>query len=107
MPREDRRIHFDNDEVYKAIYALCFQKQLKQPPPGQIVNFIADEMMPSQVFLYLKNPQDQSEAKLEYSRDFLAAALMLFCRGCGIPLPKLASKSIMINEGQLVLRVQI
>jgi hypothetical protein len=107
MPREDRRIHFSNDELYKAIYAMCMQKQIKTPPPGQIINIAPNEMMPTLTVLHLRNPQDQSEATLEYSQDFIAAALMLFCRGCSIPLPKTASKSVAINEGQIILRVQI
>lgn len=108
MPREDRRIFFSNDEVYKAVFALCTQKQLKKPPIGIVMNITEEEKAEAaMIFLDIQNPHEQTGAKVEYSRDFIAAALMLFCRGCGIPLPKSAKKSVMVIEGQLVLRVQV
>lgn len=108
MPREDRRILFSNDEVYKALFALCAQKQIKKPPPGLIKHILESPQDPSILLLDLENPQDKTSARLEYTRDFMAAALMLFCRGCGIPLPKSAKKSVMLGtENDVVLRVQI
>lgn len=105
MPREDRRIHFENEEVYKAVYAMCFQKQMRLPPPGHVTK-ISNDTATRLITMNLSNPQDKTDAKLEYAEDFVAAALMLFCRGCGIPLPKTAAKSVMVNEGQVILRVQ-
>ncbi len=107
MPREDRRIHFDNEEVYKALYSMCFQKQMKPPPPGNIFKIMEDKENAGQILVGIKNPINEKETGLEYSQDFMAAALMLFCRGCGIPLPKSAKKSVVINDGQVMLRVQM
>jgi hypothetical protein len=107
MPKEDRRILFDYEEVYKALYALCTQKQVPKPPPGVIVAIREDAEDATKLHVDLENPQDKSKAKREYTRDFLAAALMIFCRGLGIPLPKNAQKSVVIQDGQVVLRVQI
>lgn len=107
MPREDRRISFDNDEVYKAVYALCTQKQMKKPIPGHIVKITEGAGESGAIFLDFENPLDKSAECGEYTRDFIAAALMLFCRGCGIPLPKTAKKSVAIIDGILILRVQI
>ncbi len=106
MPTEDRRIFFENDEVYKALYALCTQKQVKKPPPG-LVKKIHEKENGETVYLDLENPQDRSKAREGYTHDFLAAALMLYCKGSGIPLPKSARKSVLIVDGQVVLRVQI
>lgn len=107
MPREDRRISFENEEVYKAVFALCTQKQMKKPIPGVILKVI-DSGDAGPVVLEIGNPLHSSDSvKEEYTRDFLAAALMLFCRGCGIPLPKSARKSVMVIEGTVILRVQI
>jgi hypothetical protein len=104
MPREDRRIHFSHDEVYKAIYALSHQKQLKLPPAGHVTAITEEN---GTLFLDLSNPQIQTSAKLDYSRDFVAAALMLMCKGAGIPLPKSAKKSVMLVDGEIILRVQM
>ena len=107
MPREDRRISFENEEVYKALYALCIQKQVKKPPPGVVVGVREDEKDNNIVYVDFENPLEKTRSKEEYSRDFVAAALMVFCRGLGIPLPKKAQKSVLISNGQLILRVTI
>jgi len=107
MPREDRRIIFENDEVYKAIFALCAQKQVKKPPAGLVKSITEDPKDPNKIYMALENPQEKEHTTREYSRDFLAAALMLFCRGCGIPLPKNAKKSVLIKGNQVMLRVTI
>lgn len=107
MPKEDRRIIFEFDEAYKAIYAMSVQREIKKPPAGMITSIKAHLGDDNKVMVHLENPMDNSEASVEYSRDFLAAALMLYCRGLGIPLPKNASKSVMLNDERIALRVQI
>lgn len=107
MPKEDRRIMFSPEEVYNAIYALSVQKQMKKPPAGAVKKVTEGKDDPKQITILLENPADDSKQKVEYSRDFLAAALMVFCRGAGIPLPKSARKSVMIVDGEVILRVQI
>ncbi len=108
MPREDRRITFDDDEVYKAIYALSMQKQLKKPPPGTVGRVYHDEKDATKMMVDFVNAHDESmNATMEFTTDFIAAALMLFCRSCGIPLPKSARKSVMLQDNTVILRVQI
>lgn len=107
MPREDRRIIFEFDEAYKAIYAMCVQREQKKPPAGMITaikDHLGDD---KKIMVHYENLQEQTEASVEYSRDFIAAALMLFCRGLGIPLPKSASKSVMLRDDGIILRVQM
>ena len=107
MPREDRRITFDYDEVYKALYALSVQKQLQKPIPGQIMRVREDEEDKTKILIDIENPQEKIKITRDYSSDFLAAALMLFCRGLAIPIPKRAQKTVVIQDGQVVLRIQI
>ena len=109
MPKEDRLIIFDNEEVYKALYALSAQKQLKKPPAGAVTSVVEDPDDRNKITIHLHNPQEtfDKDVKVDYTRDFLAAALMLFCRGLGIPLPKSARKSVMLRNGEVMLRVQI
>ena len=109
MPKEDRLIIFSNEEVYKALFALSAQKQLKKPPAGVITKVEEDAEDKNKITVHLHNPQETENAdrKMDYTRDFLAAALMLFCRGLGIPLPKNARKSVMIRKEEVMLRVQI
>ncbi len=107
MPSEDRRIIFAPDEVYNALYALSVQKGMKKPPPGHVKMVSVNKDNSSEVVIKLEDIGHQETRTVEYTRDFLAAALMVFCRGAGIPLPKSAKKSVMINEGQVILRVEI
>ncbi len=107
VPTEDRRIIFSSDEVYKALFALCAQKQVKKPPPGHVKGIEEDKEDNQKIYVHLENPQEQEKATVEYSRDFLAAALLLFCRGLGIPIPKIGKKSVLIKDGRVMLRVQV
>lgn len=107
MPREDRWIYFDFEEVYKAIYALSVQKQLKKPPIGLITAVAETPGDVNTIVFQFANPQENTVGAREYSRDFLAAAVMLYCRTLRIPLPKSATKQVEISKGQVVLRVQV
>jgi len=107
MPREDRRIFFTFGETYKALYALCMQRELKRPPPGVISVILPDENDENKLTFKIDNMQDNSAHDVEYSRDFLAAALMLFCRSQGVPIPKRASKSVDLKAENVVLRMVI
>ncbi len=107
MPREDRRITFSHEEVYKAIFALCVQRELQRPPPG-VIMALELSIDGSKVSITLDNPQISAPVMIiEYRLDFLAAALMLYCRTCRIPLPKTAGKSVETAQDGVVLRVQI
>ena len=107
MPKEDRRIIFSNDEVYKALYTLRDQKSLKPLPSGQIITTGIDADDSNKMFFILEDKMAQTHAKIEHFRDFVAAALMLYCKGYGIPLPKSAQKSVMVQEDMVILRVQM
>lgn len=107
MPREDRRIIFDNQEVYKAIFAICMQKQMQTPPAGILKGIrTGDDDKEIVILDVMTNKEaEESETKIEYKQDFIAAALMLYCRGLGIPLPKSAQKGVVIKDGEVMLRM--
>ena len=109
MPSEDRRIIFSSGEVYQALFALCMQKQVEKPPPGRVMGIEESAEDSQRIVLNLENPQAKEGALVtaEYSRDFLAAALLLFCKGLGIPIPKSGKKSVLVKDGQVMLRVQV
>jgi len=107
MPKEDRRIIFDHAETYKAIYAFCIHKEQRKPPPGNIVKLVINPEDDTRVLVRIENRQDGSSAGLEYSRDFLAAALMLYCRSLNIPIAKKSQKSVDVKEDSVILRLVI
>lgn len=108
MPQEDRRIIFDSDETYKALYSFCAKREMSKPPPGVVTAIEFDKEDERNILVTFKNPNMGDEAQvIDYTHDFVAAALMVFCRGIGIPLPKQARKSVILEEGKLCLRVQV
>lgn len=108
MPREDRRIIFSYEETYKAIYTLCAQREMKKPPPGSICEIVVDDIADdSRLTIKIENRQENVIHDREYSRDFLAAALMVYCRGLSIPISKKATKSVELKKDSVILRLVI
>lgn len=107
MPREDRRIIFTFDEVFKALYALCMQREIACPQPGVISAIEIDNETENKLIVTISNFQDASERKTPYSRDFMAAALMLYCRTLRIPISRQARKSVELKDDGVILRLVI
>lgn len=107
MPREDRRIFFDFDESYKAVYQLCAQKGVPKPPAGYIIRVEQNLEHPLELDFFFENNKTNEIETVRYTKDFVVAALMILCRGIGIPLPKGANKSLELNRERVVLRVQM
>lgn len=107
MPREDRRIYFEFQETYKAIYALCVQNQIKKPQPGMVTAVMQHPTDAAKAIVRIENVHDKTSQDIEFTRDFIAAALMLYCRTLRIPLPKSAVKSVEYAPDSVILRVQI
>lgn len=107
MPREDRRIFFDFDETYKAVYQLCSQKGLPKPPAGYIIRVEQNLEHPLELDFFLENHKSSAIETTRYTKDFVVAALMIMCRTIGIPLPKGANKSLELNREKVILRVQM
>jgi len=107
MPYEDRRISFDYVETYKAMFALCVQKGVLQPCVGSIaaINFKAGD--DKSVVVRFVNGLQGAAGTREYSLDFLAAALLLYCRTCSIPVPKKAMKSVELGDERVTLHMTL
>lgn len=107
MPREDRRIIFDREEVYKAIYALSVQKEIRKPPPGVLDTIVPDKSDPALLRATITNPQESSSRTIDFTRDFLAAALLVYCRSHNIPISKRARKSVEFSGTDVILRLEM
>jgi hypothetical protein len=105
MPREDRRIIFDFTETYRAIFALCVHRESARPFAGNITAITLKAGDDHTVVVRFKDGLKGTSATGEYSRDFLAAALMLYCRTCSIPLPKKGLKSVETGDDAVTLRI--
>lgn len=107
MPREDRRIFFDYEETYKAIYSLCTQKGIPKPPAGYIMRMEPNLENPLELDIFLDSNRSGTLETVKYTKDFVVASLMIMCRGIGIPLPKGASKTLELHQEKVILRVQM
>ena len=108
MPRENRLIIFSYEEVYKAIYTLCTQRGIQVPVAGRIDSITYNQKDKSRILLNIIDSKGDETKREEYSHDFFAAALMLYCRGLGIPLPKSANKSVsLMDDNEVALRIKI
>ena len=108
MPREDRRVIFDMSETYQALYKLTLkQESASKLIIGVIVKVVESEDDATKISFFLKNPQTDEKKVVIYTRDFVAAALMMYCRGAGIPLPRKAAKSVVIEKDKIILRALV
>lgn len=107
MPREDRRIFFEFEETYKAIYQLCAQKGVPKPAAGTIIRIEQNLENPLELDIFLENSRSNEIEVIRYTKDFMIAALMIMCRTIGIPLPKGANKSLEIGQTMVILRIQM
>ncbi len=107
MPQEDRLIKFDYLELYSAVFSLCSQRGEKRPVSGSIVEVYHPEGDVSRVSIEFYDKKTAKNVVQEYSRDFIAAALMMYCRSSGVPLPKSANKALSIGCDDLTLRVKL
>lgn len=107
MSQEERCIVFDYEETYKAIHALCVHEQVREPPPGSIGAITPDKEDGRKLKVRIDNAQSGSFEEKEYTQDFLASALILYCQSSGVPLPKQSSKSVDINSENVTLRIAI
>ena len=108
MPREDRRVIFDFSETYQAIYKLALKSEdAPKLKPGAIRKIEEDGLDANKINVHIENPQTGEKYMVTYSRDFIAAALMMFCRGAGIPLPRRAGKTVMMDHDRVTLRVMV
>lgn len=108
MPNEDRRLIFNYSETYQALYKLSTKSDdVKKLKPGIIRKVEVDGLDKNIINVYLENPQEGDKYMASFTRDFTAAALMMYCRGSGIPLPRKASKTILIEDQKMILRVMV
>lgn len=106
VPREDRRIIFDLSEAYQALFAFYTKREGKALMAGRLVKVEEDKADDKRLFFHVQSPDSNKPVKLEFGRDFLAAALLLYCKGCGIPIPKVGKKSVVLRDKDVILRVQ-
>lgn len=109
MPSEERFISFDFKEIYKAIVIKCTRDELDMPPPGSIykveVKQQGDNETDSMIHIGIKSSKSNKLEKIRVDRQFFAQALVFYCQGSGIPLPRGGQKTLLFASDKVVMRV--
>jgi len=105
VPTELRRIVFTNDELRQALDAHIIYQQSKKLPMGLITSA---KLSPDQtkVVLGMYDPRTETKHLLEVSAGHAAAALLRYCFAHRVPLPKDATKSLIVSGDNIALDIR-
>jgi len=97
MPTETRKIQFERDEIRAALihYALRTEMRL---PKETIDKVRVSENGGTVTFVYARQPDMKKPREINFTEQHVAAAVILYCRTHGFPLPREAEK-ILKPEG--------
>ncbi len=108
MPLEERFITFNLKEVYKAISIRCLQEDKDELPKGVLTSIeINGGDNEDQNIVYLHIDQEGETVQLEFDREFFALALVFYCQGSGIPLPKRGQKVLKVLEDRIIMKMSL
>ena len=109
MPSEERFITFSLDEIYDAIRIKCLADKLDRPVRGELTSIEMHEDNTDEqhlIFLNVKREDNGEEEQLNFERKFFAEALVFFCQGYGIPLPRRGQKLLQIASDKITMKVE-
>ena len=108
MPAENRFIVFNFEEVYKALRIRKITEDEELPPSGKIIHLdFHDDKGAGHVIEMTIRQDDGTEQNLEFSREFFALALVFYCQGHNIPIPRAGTKSLVHKDDNIVMHIQI
>lgn len=108
MPTENRFIVFNYEEVYKALRIRKITENEELPPNGKITKLdFHDQGGPQDNIEIVINSEDGKPQNLEFTREFFALALVFFCQGSNIPIPRAGTKSLVHKDQTIVMHIQI
>jgi hypothetical protein len=93
MPTETRKIQFERDEIRAALIHYALRTEMRLPketiekvkiaPSGATVTFV-----------YARQPGSNQAREINFTEQHVAAAVILYCRSHGFPLPREAEKML-------------
>jgi hypothetical protein len=104
MTNELRKIIFDEEEVQAAIVNQCLRAERKLPQGNIEKVEITDD--PGQIVIFSYAHEDGTK-KVEFDRDQVGAALILYCKNKKIPLPYDGVKVLKKDGGRLAMMINL
>lgn len=108
MPVEERFITFSLEEIHNAVRVKCVDEKLDRPARGELVSIeINEENEANQndIFFKIKREDNGTEEEFKFERAFFGQALVFYCQGHGIPLPRRGQKILKIAPNQVTMKV--
>ena len=108
MPVEERFITFSLEEIHSAVRVKCVDEKLERPARGELVSIEIneeDEAAQNDVSFKIKREDNGKEEEFKFERAFFGQALVFYCQGHGIPLPKRGQKILKIAPNQVTMKV--
>lgn len=106
MPREIRRIVFENSEIQRA-FNMMTSKDLPKFAEGEIIAFQTADEDPGKVRIEYQNYNRDERSSCELSIANLGAVLVNYCLKTHIVLAKKARKTVKIADNMVALQLSI
>ncbi len=108
MPSEDRYIEFTYEEVYKAIRIRKITENQELPPDGEIARVRFNEKPGEETTITVDlRIAGGGMDYLEFSREFFALALVFYCQGYNIPIPRAGRKEIVTKDDKIIMHISM
>jgi len=107
MPTEERFVTFSLDEVHKALSIFLIQKELPALSSANLESFdLKENGGGDNIYLKLEDASGET-SDIDFERKFFAEALVFYCQGSGIPLPKSGTKILHIMEDKIMMKITL
>jgi hypothetical protein len=109
MVSEVRHIVFSSEELMQAIVEYC--RASKTPlPAGDVIGSTATQAEDSnalQVALIMRQPPNYEDETVKIENRVVGAALLRYCISKKVPMPRAASKSLELKDGEVALTLSL
>ena len=106
MPKELRKLVFEEAELRAAAYDYCLRNNVNMPhsPIDQLIVSDSDD---SVISLCFTTNDVNDPKKVSLSRDQVGAALIKYCSNNQIPIPRMGQKILKVDGQEISMMVSV
>jgi hypothetical protein len=106
MPKEDRFISFDLEEVYQALTKRCEESGIELPKAHNPVEAkMSDDK--NAIVIFFEKGESAKKHEQKFDLKFFIIALVFFCNSKNIPIPKAGKKTLNIQDDRVIMRIEM
>ncbi|MBC8267488.1 MAG: hypothetical protein H8E36_01940 [Rhodospirillaceae bacterium] len=106
MPKELRKLVFDDAELRAAAYDYCLRNSVNIPQ-APVDEILVSDNDASVLVLRFSSGDSNDPKEVPLSRDQVGAALIKFCSANKIPLPRVAQKILKVDGQEVSMMVSV